>query len=102
VSRRNGHSDPTVGRILAKRQALNPHVETQDGEQQPFQGNIQLHIHNLVLQFPDGAIQIPAADVHVDVPPANVAVVGGDKTVSFARDKMGRIESASVKEQKKH
>jgi hypothetical protein len=69
-------------------------------EQQPFQGQVHLHIHELVLQFPDGSIKVPAAEVHVEVPPANVEVSPADKTVTFMRDEMGRIQAATVKEQK--
>jgi hypothetical protein len=93
----NGH-DPTVGRILAKRRAMSPPAPSR--EQQPFQGEVHVHIHNFVLQFPEGAIQVPAAEVHVEVPPANVEVVkSGDKTVNFMRDEQGRISAATVKEQ---
>jgi hypothetical protein len=92
----NGKADPTVARILAKRHALNP--QEPQSSAAPFNGPVHLHIHGLVIEL--GGVQMPPAEVTVQVDPAHVEVSPADRTVSFMRDDMGRIQAATVKETK--
>jgi hypothetical protein len=99
MSGKNGkpnHSDPLVDKIKARQRALSP--QQASAEAQPFSGETHVHIHGLVIQLPE--IKVPATEVTVHVDPARVEVSPADRTVSFMRDDMGRIQAATVKETK--
>ena len=100
-------TDPLVARILAQRNAL-----AGNHAAHPLSdGQVHLHVDNLVIHVPEGAIQIPPNHVEVHVPEhpapgvnvhpstANVNVkVPNPKPrhIEFERDEMGRIKGADV------